>query len=88
MKNKNIFPYVFKDMKQIKEFMKEDDSLVVLMMSQDPPELEEELAKENFMAVPKKRAKMLIPRQFDSAIDGLSTILEEQQSEIDYREEK
>ena len=63
-------------MKQIKDFMKEDDSLVVLMMSKDPPFLEEELARENFMVVPKKRVKMLVPRQFDSAIDGLSTILE------------
>ena len=76
IKNKNIIPCLFKDMKQIKDFMKEDDSLVVLMMSKDPPFLEEELARENFMVVPKKRVKMLVPRQFDSAIDGLSTILE------------
>ena len=83
IKSKNIIPCLFKDMKQIKEFMKEDDSLVVLMMSKDPPDLEEELAKENFMVVPKKRMKMLIPHHYDSAIDGLSTILEEQESEMD-----
>jgi hypothetical protein len=45
MKNKNIIPCLFKDMKQIKELMKEDDSLVVLMMGKELPLLEEEVAK-------------------------------------------
>lgn len=40
------------------------------------------MLKEDYTVRGRKKPKMILPKQFDSAIDGLSTILEEHESEI------
>lgn len=84
IKNKNIVPMLYKDMDSLKEIVKEEESLVLLMMSSEPAELSSELLKEDYVIINKRKAKMILPKKFDSAIDGLSTILEEHESELEH----
>ena len=79
LKHKNLVPVLYQDVEKIREYLREDNSLLLVMMSKDPPGFEEDLKKDNFMVVKKKKVKMVVPKRFDSTIDGLSTILEEQQ---------
>ena len=79
LKHKNLVPVLYQDVEKIREYMKEENSLLLVMMSKDPPGFEEDLKKDNYMVVKKRKVKMVVPKRFDSTIDGLSTILEEQQ---------
>lgn len=85
LKHKNLVPVLYSDMNKLKEYLRDENSLLLFMMSENPPGFEEELRKENYVVVRKKKLKMIVPKRFDSTIDGLSTILEEQhESEISY----
>ncbi len=75
-KNKKIFPTQFKDVGKLKELMQQPDSLLLLMMSFDPENLEAAVAQQNKVIVKKKKVKVIVPRKTGSDVDGLETILE------------
>lgn len=45
IKGKNIVPILYKDVETLKEMVKEEESLVLLMLSEEPPELAPSLDK-------------------------------------------
>jgi hypothetical protein len=71
VKNKKIFPTKFKDLNSLTQYMKEPNSLVMLMMDEDPFGLEKKLDSEDYKIVKKKKMKMLLPKRTDEGIDGL-----------------
>lgn len=76
LKNKNLRPYLFQDLETVKKHMKEEGSISLLLISKEPPNLTEEMEKENFKVVKNKKAKVILPKNFNFGINGLSTILE------------
>ena len=71
VKNKKIFPTKFKDLNTLTQYMKEPNSLVMLMMEKNPFGLDKKLDSEDFKIVRKKKMKMLLPKQTDEGIEGL-----------------
>jgi hypothetical protein len=61
--------------------MKEPDSLLLLLMSYYPDNLDEEVAAHDYVVVNKRKMKMIVPKKTGSEIDGLETILEEEEGE-------
>lgn len=75
-KNPKIYPIVYKNVNELKNFLKEPDSLLLLMMKDVPPGLSDAVEKQNKTIVKKKKVRMIVPKRTDSDIDGLETILE------------
>jgi hypothetical protein len=70
--------------------VREENSLSLLLMSKEPSYLEKELERENLRLVKTKRqkARVLLPMNSKFSVQGLETILEENESEFEhlYRE--
>ncbi len=74
-KNPKIYPIVYKNVNELKNFLKEPDSLLLLMMKEVPPGLADAVEKQNKTIIKKKKVKMIVPKRSESDIDGLETIL-------------
>lgn len=68
VKNKKIFPTKFKDLNTLTEYMKEPNSLVMLMMDKEPLGLEKKVNSEDYKIVKKKKMRMLLPKRSDDGI--------------------
>lgn len=71
VKNKKIFPTKYKDLNTLTQYMKEPNSLVMLMMEKDPQGLDKKVNSEDYKIVKKKKMKMLLPKRTDDGIEGL-----------------
>lgn len=71
VKNKKIFPTKFKDINTLTQYMKEPNSLVMLMMDKDPVGLQNKVDSEDYKIVRKKKMRALLPKKSDDGIDGL-----------------
>jgi hypothetical protein len=71
VKNKKIFPTKYKDLNTLTQYMKEPNSLVMLMMDKDPQGLDKKVDSEDYKIVKKKKMKMLLPKRTDDGIEGL-----------------
>ncbi len=67
-KNKKIIPTIFKGVKKLKEYLKEPDTLLLLLMSYQPDNLEDEVAAHDFVVINKRKMKMIVPRKTGSEI--------------------
>jgi hypothetical protein len=74
-RNKKIHPVAYRDPHQLKTFLKEPDSLLLLMMQDVPPGVADAAEQQNKTIVKRKRVKVIMPKKSDSDIDGLETIL-------------
>ena len=80
-KNKKIYPIVYKNVNEVKGFLQEPDSLLLLMMKEVPAGLQDAVEMQNKTIVKKKKVKMIVAKKSDSDVDGLETILEEEEAE-------
>jgi hypothetical protein len=80
-KNPKIFPVVYKNVNELKTFLKEPDSLMMLMMKDIPAGLADAVEKQNKTIVKRKKVRMIVPKKSESDVDGLETILEEEEVE-------
>ena len=71
VKNKKIFPTKYKDLNTLTQYMKEPNSLVMLMMEKDPQGLDKKVDSEDYKIIKKKKMKMLLPKRTDDGIEGL-----------------
>lgn len=74
-KNTKVLPTKYENVHQLKEYIKEPDSLLLLMMSYEPENLEREVAGQNYMVVKRRRMRMIVPMKADPYIQGLETFL-------------
>jgi hypothetical protein len=71
VKNRKIFPTKYKDLNTLTEYMKEPNSLVMLLMDKDPLGLDKKVDSEDYKIIKKKKMKMLLPKRTDDGIEGL-----------------
>ena len=66
-------PILYKNSNQLKSYLKEPDSLLLLMMQDVPPGVADAVQKENKTIVKKRRGrvKMIVAKKSDSEVDGL-----------------
>ncbi len=76
VKNSKIFPTKYKDLNTLAQYMKEPNSLVMLMMDKDPVGLEKKVKSQDYKIVKKRKMRMLLPKRSNDGID-LEIILEE-----------
>jgi hypothetical protein len=70
-RNNKIIPTVYENAVQLRSYLKEPDSLLLLMMSEVPPGVVDAIQRENKTIVKRKRVKMVVARKSDSDIEGL-----------------